>query len=161
LTASVRGARVETAARRPIAARKAVKLPGRGVPAFSQSDRVLSQLRRRPVVLVVHQEEALRTLVRRSIEAEGYVALEARTATDTARVGAKAAEIDLVVTDLSQPGLAGPGGLREQLGGRTKFLYMLMNSTDSDVPEEDVTFFLQNPFRGRALEDKLRRILRR
>jgi DNA-binding response OmpR family regulator len=109
----------------------------------------------------VHQEDTLRTLVRRSAEAEGYAALEARSAAEMSRVGAKATEIDLVVTDLSQPGLAGPEGLRELLGGRTKFLYLLMTTTDSPVPEEDVTFFLQNPFRGRSLEDKLRRILRR
>jgi DNA-binding response OmpR family regulator len=121
----------------------------------------LSLVRRRPVVLVVHQEDTLRTLVRRSVEAEGYAALEARTAAEMAGAGAKGREIDLVVTDLSQPGLAGPEGLRELLGGRTKFLYLLMNSTESHVPEEDVTFFLQNPFRGRSLEEKLRNILRR
>jgi DNA-binding response OmpR family regulator len=136
-------------------------MPERGVSAVGQSNRGLSLVRRRPVVLVVHQEDTLRTLVRRSVEAEGYAALEARTAAEMAGAGAKGREIDLVVTDLSQPGLAGPEGLRELLGGRTKFLYLLMNSTESHVPEEDVTFFLQNPFRGRSLEEKLRNILRR
>ena len=126
-----------------------------------QTGQELSPLRRRPVVLVLHTEDALRTLVRRSVEAEGYVALEARTAAEALEVCRRAAkEVDLVVTDLSQTGLAGPDGLRERLGEGTRFLYLLMSATDSLVPEEDVTFFLQNPFRGRSLEDKLRRILR-
>ena len=138
-----------------------MKLPRNFVSTPEQSGRELAVIRRRPVVLVVHLEDALRTLVRRSVEAEGYVALEARTAKEALAVSQRAAkEVDLVVTDLSQSGLAGPDGLGERLGADTKFLYLLMSSTDSLVPEEDVTFFLQNPFRGRSLEDKLRRILR-
>ena len=136
-------------------------MPRNLVSTSEQTGQELSPLRRRPIVLVVHQEDALRTLVRRSVEAEGYVALEARTANEALMVCQRAAkDVDLVVTDLSQTGLAGPEGLRERLGTDTKFLYLLMSATDSLVPEEDVTFFLQNPFRGRSLEDKLRRILR-
>lgn len=116
----------------------------------------------RPVVLVVQQDDTLRELIRKAVEAEGYATLEARSANGAlAARDRSSAAVDLVITDLSQPGLAGPFGLRERLGRRTKFLYLLMYTTESPVPEEDVTFFLQNPFRGRSLEEKLRGILRR
>jgi DNA-binding response OmpR family regulator len=116
----------------------------------------------RPVVLVVQQDDTLRALIRKAVEAEGYATLEARAANEAmAARDRSSAAVDLVITDLSQAGLAGPFGLRERLGRRTKFLYLLMYTTESSVPEEDVTFFLQNPFRGRALEEKLREILRR
>jgi DNA-binding response OmpR family regulator len=128
----------------------------------NRSSRSLRWLGQRPVVLVVQQDDTLRALIRKAVEAEGYAAIEARTASEalTARDHASDA-VDLVITDLAQPGLAGPFGLRERLGRRTKFLYLLLYTTDSRVPEEDVTFFLQNPFRGRALEEKLREILSR
>jgi CheY-like chemotaxis protein len=128
----------------------------------NRSSRSLRWMGQRPVVLVVQQDDTLRALIRKAVEAEGYATLEARAANEvlTARDRSSAA-VDLVITDLSQPGLAGPFGLRERLGRRTKFLYLLMSTTEASVPEEDVTFFLQNPFRGRALEEKLREILRR
>ena len=72
-----------------------------------QSGRKLTVLRRRPVVLIVHQEDALRALMRLSVEAEGYVALEARTAAEALAVCERSAkEVDLVVTDLSETGIA-------------------------------------------------------
>jgi DNA-binding response OmpR family regulator len=114
------------------------------------------------LVLILERDESLRRLLHRAVETEGCAALEARTALEAAVVVARSGRVvDLVITDLSQPGLAGPYGLREKLGTRTKFLYLLMSSSDARVPEEDVTFFLQNPFRGRALEEKLREIFRR
>ena len=128
----------------------------------NRRSRSLRWMDQRPVVLVVQQDDTLRALVRRAVDAEGYATLEARSASEgQAARDRSSAAVDLVITDLSQPGLAGPFGLRERLGRRTKFLYLLMYTTESPVPEEDVTFFLQNPFRGRALEEKLREILRR
>jgi DNA-binding response OmpR family regulator len=128
----------------------------------NRGSRSLRWVGQRPVVLVVQQDDTLRALIRRAVEAEGYAAIEARTAMEALRARDRSsAAVDLVITDLTQPGLAGPLGLRVRLGRRTKFLYLLMYTTDSRVPEEDVTFFLQNPFRGRALEEKLREILSR
>lgn len=120
------------------------------------------RLERPGVVLVVQQDDSLRELLRRALETEGHVTLDARTAMEALSARDRAAmPVDLVVTDLAQPGIAGPQGLRARLPQRTRFLYLLLYTTDASVPEEDVTFFLQNPFRGRALEEKLREIFRR
>jgi DNA-binding response OmpR family regulator len=117
------------------------------------------RLKRPRVVLILQQDDSLRELLRRVLETEGYVTLEARTAMEALSARDRAAiAVDLVVTDLAQPGIAGPQGLRDRLGRRTRFLYLLMYTSDAAVSEEDVTFFLQNPFRGRALEEKLREI---
>jgi len=126
-----------------------------------RSTRSLRAIGWRPVVLVVQQDDTLRALIRKAVEAEGYATLEVLSSNEAlAERDRSSAAVDLVITDLAQPGLAGPFGLRERLGRQTKFLYLLMYTTESFVPEEDVTFFLQNPFRGRALEEKLRGILR-
>jgi two-component system cell cycle sensor histidine kinase/response regulator CckA len=117
---------------------------------------------RRRTVLVLQQEDSLRALVRRAVLDENYEVLEARTAMEALRIRDQSGGVvDLVITDLAQPGLVGPYGLRERLGSRTPFLYLLMYTTNAAVPEENVTFFLRDPFRGRALEEKLHQIFRR
>lgn len=126
------------------------------------SSREVRAVGRRPVVLVLQQDDSLRRLIGKALDTEGYVTLEAHTAMEALAVRDRSSgDIDLVVTDLAQPGLAGPFGLRERLGPTTKFLYLLLYTTEALVPEEEFTFFLQNPFRGRAFEEKLRDIFRR
>jgi len=62
----------------------------------------------RQTVLVVDDEEGLRTLVCRTLRAEGYDTLEAAHGAEALEVIEKAAEpVDLVVTDVVMPGMDG------------------------------------------------------
>ena len=62
----------------------------------------------RQTVLVVDDEEGLRTLVCRTLRAEGYGTLEAAHGAEALEVMEKAAEpVDLVVTDVVMPGMDG------------------------------------------------------
>ena len=62
----------------------------------------------RQIVLVVDDEEGLRTLVCRTLRAEGYQTLEAAHGAEALEVIEKAAEpVDLVVTDVVMPGMDG------------------------------------------------------
>jgi CheY-like chemotaxis protein len=62
----------------------------------------------RHTVLVVDDEEGLRTLVCRTLRAEGYGTLEAAHGAEALEVIENAAEpVDLVVTDVVMPGMDG------------------------------------------------------
>jgi two-component system cell cycle sensor histidine kinase/response regulator CckA len=62
----------------------------------------------RQTVLVVDDEEGLRTLVCRTLRAGGYETLEAAHGAEALEVIEKAAEpVDLVVTDVVMPGMDG------------------------------------------------------
>jgi len=62
----------------------------------------------RQTVLVVDDEEGLRTLVCRTLRAEGYGTLEAAHGAEALEVIEQAAEpVDLVVTDVVMPGMDG------------------------------------------------------
>src|SRR6476620_3836746 len=62
----------------------------------------------RQTVLVVDDEEGLRTLVCRTLRAEGYGTLEAAHGAEALEVIEKAVEpVDLVVTDVVMPGMDG------------------------------------------------------
>ena len=62
----------------------------------------------RKTVLVVDDEEGLRTLVCRTLRAEGYGTLEAAHGAEALEVMENAAEpVDLVVTDVVMPGMDG------------------------------------------------------
>jgi two-component system, cell cycle sensor histidine kinase and response regulator CckA len=59
-------------------------------------------------VLVVEDEEAVRHIVRRVLEGQGYAILEARDGHDAVRVCAqRGEEIDLVLSDVIMPGMGG------------------------------------------------------
>jgi two-component system, cell cycle sensor histidine kinase and response regulator CckA len=62
----------------------------------------------RQTVLVVDDEEGLRTLVCRTLRAEGYGTLEAAHGAEALEIIEQAAEpVDLVVTDVVMPGMDG------------------------------------------------------
>jgi signal transduction histidine kinase/ActR/RegA family two-component response regulator len=59
-------------------------------------------------VLVVEDEEAVRLIVRRVLEAQGYAILDARDGNDAMRIAAQRGNaIDLVLSDIIMPGMGG------------------------------------------------------
>ena len=61
------------------------------------------------VVLVVEDETALRAMIRRLLEREGYTVLEAENGADALRLleGSAGATVDLVLTDVRMPEMGG------------------------------------------------------
>ncbi len=91
-------------------------------------------------ILLVDDDEAVRSFTRRVLAAQGYAVFEASSGTEAlALAGAYGAEIDLLVTDLVMPGL----------DGRT--LAELLRSSRQDLPVLYVSGFPGNHLDESAL----------
>lgn len=120
---------------------------------------------RRQTVLVVDDEEGLRTLVCRTLRAEGYSTLEAAHGAEALEVMENAAEpVDLVVTDVVMPGMDG-GELGRRLTQRWPGLPILYISAYdvNDIfrrgsPRTSAPF-LQKPFPAEGLIATIQQLL--
>jgi two-component system cell cycle sensor histidine kinase/response regulator CckA len=119
----------------------------------------------RQTVLVVDDEEGLRTLVCRTLRAEGYSTLEAAHGAEALEVMENAAEpVDLVVTDVVMPGMDG-GELGRRLTQRWPTLPILYISAYdvNDIfrrgsPRSSAPF-LQKPFPAEGLIATIQQLL--
>lgn len=117
-------------------------------------------------VLVVDDEPAVRTFVRRILEREGYCVKEAAHGGDALEVAATIeAPIHLLLTDVRMaPNMGGAELVRRLLEDRpgTRVLYM-SGFSDDPVVEDDVQTgragFLAKPFGPAVLKDKVRQTL--
>jgi two-component system cell cycle sensor histidine kinase/response regulator CckA len=114
---------------------------------------------RLPTVLIVEDEEALRRLVRRVLEADGKRVLEAADGRAAlAILDREGGEIDLLITDVVMPGMSGPE-LVEHVTERWPDLRIVYSSgyTDSRLAgrgfDEDSADLLRKPY----TVDELRR----
>ncbi len=116
-------------------------------------------------VLVVEDDEAIRRLTCRALEAQGYTVLSAAGAREAIRVCEEhAGEIHLILTDVVMPDMSG----RELAWSATalrplvKVLFM-SGYTDNVIVHHGVlaagTAFLQKPFTPRSLSQKVREVL--
>ena len=116
------------------------------------------------VVLLVEDEDAVRLLARRILEASGYVVLEARNGREgLALCEAHEGPIDLLVTDVVMPELGGrelaEGALKLRPGMKVMFM---SGHTQDVVLKEGVqkgAAFLQKPFTPVGLAQKVRETL--
>jgi len=109
-------------------------------------------------ILLVEDQEAVRRVVRRVLEARGYHMLVAASGDDALRLTVQhAGTIDLLVTDLMMPGMSGRevALLLAPAHPEMKVLYL---SGQSDESISDDTF-LQKPFTAEALATKVREVL--
>ncbi len=116
-------------------------------------------------VLLVEDEESVRTLVRTILEGRGFHVLDARNAEEALRIlPAELDSIDLLLTDVVMPGLSGPELFERLVRERPalKVLYLSGYSDDTIVtrglfaPDSP---FLQKPFTARGLMRKIRDVL--
>ncbi|HEX9187368.1 MAG TPA: response regulator, partial [Vicinamibacteria bacterium] len=118
-------------------------------------------------VLVVEDEPAIRSLACEMLEAHGYRALEAASGEEALALAARhGGPIDLLVTDVVMPGLAGPA-LAERFSAlrpRARVLFMSGYAGDDlarrGLPE-DVSHFLPKPFTADVLSRRVRDALDR
>jgi PAS domain S-box-containing protein len=114
-------------------------------------------------ILIVEDEDAVRRIVRRSLETCGYDIVEAPNGT-TALELVEQHELDLVVTDVMMPGMLGTT-LVERLRARFPELPVLFMSGHCDALVRDgiihpSTPFLQKPFTPAQLAQKVRETLK-
>ena len=116
-------------------------------------------------ILLVEDEAAVRSLVKRILSQKGYRVLEASDGTIALRLAAgHVGEIDLVLTDVLMPNLGGRGMFEElkELSPEMKVLFMSGNPKDDVFPEKSVadrTPYLQKPFTSEALLSEVRTAL--
>jgi len=116
-------------------------------------------------ILLVEDEEAVRSLTSRILKKQGYRVMAAQHGREAMEMAAKEeGHIDLVLTDVVMPGMNGRG-LVERLTGirpRIKSLYM-SGYTDDDIIRrgfiEPSKSFLQKPFTSEALLQTVRKVL--
>ena len=116
-------------------------------------------------ILLVEDEEAVRSLTSRILKKQGYRVMAAQHGREAMEMAAREeGRIDLVLTDVVMPGMNGRG-LVERLTGirpRIKSLYM-SGYTDDDIIRrgfiEPSKSFLQKPFTSDALLQTVRKVL--
>jgi signal transduction histidine kinase len=121
-----------------------------GVPAPIEED--AEQPRGRETILVVEDEENVRSLVRQVLEGQGYAVLEASGAREAMYVHENhAGRIDLLLTDVMLPGKSGRELARELTEFRpaTKIIFMSGYTGDTVIRtelERSKALFLGKPF---------------
>jgi len=118
-------------------------------------------------ILLVEDEAAVRSLLRRFLEGQGYRVVEAPDGeTGYEQAESREGEIDLLLTDLVMPGMGGFELARrmESRWPQVKILFMSGYSEDAvgmmdNEPLMDATNFLQKPFSTDLLARRIRAIL--
>jgi two-component system, cell cycle sensor histidine kinase and response regulator CckA len=134
----------------------------RGPGTSSQEGGLMTQ-----TILLLDDNTQLRNVVRRLLEGAGYLVVAAGTAVEAFEfAAAPGARIDLLLTDVVLPGLAGPEVARVLRGMRPRLpvLYMSGHSQidlTAPGPHDPDVAFLQKPFSSEALIHKVRGLLDR
>jgi two-component system cell cycle sensor histidine kinase/response regulator CckA len=116
-------------------------------------------------VLVVEDEEAVRRLSCRSLEAHGYKTLPASSAKEALLICEKhAGEIHLMLSDVVMPNVSGKELAQRAAALRPRMKVLFMSGyTDDAILHHGVldagTAFLQKPFTPRSLAQKVRDVL--
>jgi len=116
-------------------------------------------------VLLVEDDSAVRTAVRRMLEKAGYCVLEAEDAEAGFRVAAEqAGVIDIVVTDLMMPGMSGSEFASRLAEAHPRLRVVLTSGyTDDAVVRRGLLgaahAFLQKPFTGEQLTNVISELL--
>ena len=119
----------------------------------------------RETVLVVEDEEALRRVAERILARDGYLVLVAATGEEALALAKSSIKpIDLIATDVVMPGLGGRDLVQRLIALHPNARVLFMSGYTDDamlrhgIPEPG-TAFLQKPFSGLALTQKIREIL--
>lgn len=129
-----------------------------------ESPRILAR-KGTETILLVEDEKAVRTMIRKTLQSNGYTVLEAHHGQEALHICDQySGPIHLMVTDVVMPRMSGKE-LAEKLTPKRpemKVLYMSGYPDNSIVQHgvlEPGTEFLQKPFTFNALEAKVRKIL--
>jgi two-component system, cell cycle sensor histidine kinase and response regulator CckA len=143
-----------------------VYLPRNDQPASLEAEGAqASAMRGTETILLVEDDEMVRTLVRETLERNGYKILDAAGPIEARRIADQYRQpIQLLITDVVMPKVSGRD-LADQLTRRRPDLKVLYMSgyTDNAVLNNGIlqkeVAFLQKPFTPLALTDKVREVL--
>jgi len=116
-------------------------------------------------ILVVDDEHAVRTIARDLLESSGFTVLEAKNGVEAIDVyRARRSEIDVVLLDMTMPGMSGADALREIRKLESDARVILTSGYDGQdtvAQREELTgvAFLQKPYRARTLLSKIAHVL--
>ena len=116
-------------------------------------------------ILLVEDETAVREFSRRSLERAGYRVFVADDGNEAERVfAARAAEIDLLLTDVVMPGCGGPELLTRLRQRRADMKVLYMSGYTEQSAANDIAFrggpaVLQKPFTASDLRRRVREVL--
>ena len=154
-----RGVKIErwtSPARTPVGSRSSLDFPVNGSPPDLNDYR--------PLVLVVDDEEMIRSLVRSVLESNGYRVDEAdcaREAIERVEVGLDA--VDLLITDVRMPGQSGPELAKVLRARWPEIPIVFISGYSGEAPIErtpsPITEYLAKPFPLPALLAAVRRLL--
>lgn len=120
---------------------------------------------RKETILVVDDDDAMRTVICGILSEAGYSVLEARLSSEALLVSVRyKGPIHLLIADVMMPGVTGPelAQKRESLLGKTKILYISGNPIDvvqEKFHSKAPGAFLQKPFSSRIFLDTVRQVL--
>jgi CheY-like chemotaxis protein len=136
--------------------------PGALEPVDTASAPVLEG---KETILVLEDEEIVRSLVRRVLGMRGYAVLEARSATEAAAIARRhAGRIHLLLTDVVMPEIDGPEAARMITLQRPDVRVLFMSGYSDGVirlrglPSADAAF-IEKPFTPDGLAGKVRDVL--
>ncbi len=118
-------------------------------------------------ILVVEDDDSVRRPIRRMLETKGYQVLEARNPEEALKTARQEhSRIDLVLTDMVMPRMSGREmALRlAEMHRSIRILYMSGHIEDPDMVDDalkDGGDFIEKPFCGSTLTNKVREILGR
>jgi CheY-like chemotaxis protein len=145
-----------------------VLLPASGQPATihqKQEDAAAMQGKWDATVLVVDDEDIVRRTARHALEHYGYRVLPAANGREAIQqFAARAAEVDVVLLDLTMPGMSGEETLRELKRIRPDVKVVLSSGyNEAEATERfaghDLAGFLQKPYAVPRLAEAIRVVL--
>jgi two-component system cell cycle sensor histidine kinase/response regulator CckA len=112
-------------------------------------------------VLLVEDEDAVRSLSRRILQARGYTVIEARDGQEGLSLAQQfSGQIHLLITDVIMPHMNGPQLADRLVPLRPKMKTLFMSGyTDEALEFEAHRSFLQKPFTPAGLARKVREVL--
>ncbi|MBI3722612.1 response regulator, partial [bacterium] len=116
-------------------------------------------------ILLVEDDESVRSLVQTVLAQQGYAVIEATTGNDALRLWQESgSDVDLVVTDVVMPEMGGDSLVKQLRAVHPKVRVLFMSGyTQSGIVKHGVlvpeTEFIQKPFTPASLMQKVRAVL--